>query len=208
MIAPIPRQGDASGKTPTPTRPRRRAFSGIESHAPTALRSTPSASLKRAPVALTPCSTAYKSFTTNSARRSIIMETVQLGNALGAERRRHHTESLRCGDRRDRSIWHQHHVIVFRGVDWTPDAQLALRAGSAISTIMPRLRTIAGRLSGAPGSLDHPGKRQAVADPHRRAGLAFGLCLYQPTGCCLDPLLHREAGGRRRHHVLQHGARL
>ena len=55
------------------------------------------------------------------------METVQLGNALGAEIRGGDiTQDLSDAEVGEiRSIWHQHHVIVFRGVDWTPDAQLA-----------------------------------------------------------------------------------
>ncbi|MEC8198455.1 MAG: TauD/TfdA family dioxygenase, partial [Pseudomonadota bacterium] len=57
----------------------------------------------------------------------IIVDTVQLGNALGAEIRGVDiTQNLSDAEIDEiRSIWHQHHVIVFRGVDWTPDAQLA-----------------------------------------------------------------------------------
>ncbi|MEC8201412.1 MAG: TauD/TfdA family dioxygenase, partial [Pseudomonadota bacterium] len=55
------------------------------------------------------------------------MDTVQLGNALGAEIRGVDiTQNLSDAEIEEiRSNWHQHHVIVFRGVDWTPDAQLA-----------------------------------------------------------------------------------
>ena len=55
------------------------------------------------------------------------METVQLGNALGAEIRGVDiTQNLSDAEIDEiRSNWQQHHVIVFRGVDWTPDAQLA-----------------------------------------------------------------------------------
>ena len=54
------------------------------------------------------------------------MKVIQLANALGAEIRDVDiTERLPEEDINSiRHIWHQHHVIVFRDVVWSPDQQL------------------------------------------------------------------------------------
>ena len=54
------------------------------------------------------------------------MEVVRLANALGAEIRGLDITQRLFEEEIDviRRAWHEHHVIIFRGVDWTPDLQL------------------------------------------------------------------------------------
>jgi taurine dioxygenase len=55
------------------------------------------------------------------------MEITPLANALGAEI--HGVNIITHPSDADideiRSIWHKHHIIVFRGIDWTPDEHMA-----------------------------------------------------------------------------------
>lgn len=55
------------------------------------------------------------------------MEVVRLANALGAEIRDVDITQRLFAEEVDtiRRVWHEHHVIVFRGVEWSPDQQLA-----------------------------------------------------------------------------------
>ena len=55
------------------------------------------------------------------------MEITPLANALGAEIRGVNiiTHPSDADIDEIRSIWHKHHIIVFRGIDWTPDEHMA-----------------------------------------------------------------------------------
>ena len=54
------------------------------------------------------------------------MEVVRLANALGAEIRGLDITQSLFEKEIDaiRRAWHEHHVVIFRGVDWSPDLQL------------------------------------------------------------------------------------
>ncbi|PPR61739.1 MAG: Alpha-ketoglutarate-dependent taurine dioxygenase [Alphaproteobacteria bacterium MarineAlpha4_Bin2] len=54
------------------------------------------------------------------------MEVVRLGDALGAEIHGLDISQRLCDEDIDaiRRAWHEHHVILFRGVEWSPEGQL------------------------------------------------------------------------------------
>lgn len=55
------------------------------------------------------------------------MEIVRLANALGAEIRGIDIKQSPSDEEIDaiRAVWHEHHVLLFRGIDWTPEEQMA-----------------------------------------------------------------------------------